>query len=406
MSTNATARVVVVGGGVMGAWTALWLRRRGIDVILIDQYGLGNVLGSSGDETRVTRSGHGRDDFYPWWQRRALTEWKALESSPRRPLFWPTGVLWLAASASQYEDDCATTLEHLEIPVERWGLAELSDALPWIRTDGLTWALYEPEAGAIAARDSLITVAGVLASEGTSVLHESVQSPEPEETAAGRLTSVKLSSEARIEADSYVFACGPWLPRLFPRLLGSMIRVTRQEVTYFATPPGDDRFEAGQMPVWIEAASTIYGLPSIDRRGFKVAPDWPGPVADPDAMERRVSEETVHSVRQYLGMRFPDLVNRPLVEARVCQYESTPDTHFLIDRHPAFENVWLVGGGSGHGFKHGPVVGEYVAALVADDTSVVRSLAPPDARFALPPARRSSGTSGAATSRLPPTPGS
>jgi glycine/D-amino acid oxidase-like deaminating enzyme len=60
------------------------------------------------------------------------------------------------------------------------------------------------------------------------------------------------------------------------------------------------------------------------------------------------------------------LKEAPLLETRVCQYENTSNGDFLIDRHPAFDNVWLVGGGSGHGFKHGPALGEYVAARVVE----------------------------------------
>ena len=68
--------------------------------------------------------------------------------------------------------------------------------------------------------------------------------------------------------------------------------------------------------------------------------------------------------RAYVGYRFPGLENAPLVEARVCQYEESSDGHFILDRHPKLDNVWIAGGGSGHGYKHGPAVGERVAGLV------------------------------------------
>ena len=91
---------------------------------------------------------------------------------------------------------------------------------------------------------------------------------------------------------------------------------------------------------------------------------------DPDKGERVVTAEGLDAVRKFLAQRFPALKNAPLLETRVCQYENTSNGDFLIDRHPAFDNVWLVGGGSGHGFKHGPALGEYVAARVVEGGTV------------------------------------
>jgi glycine/D-amino acid oxidase-like deaminating enzyme len=119
------------------------------------------------------------------------------------------------------------------------------------------------------------------------------------------------------------------------------------------------------MPTWIDFGAEIYGLPDLEGRGFKVAPDRHGGPIDPDTDERLVAAESVQRVRAFLARRFPALAAAPLLETRVCQYENTSNGDFLIDRHPDADNVWLVGGGSGHGFKHGPAVGEYVAERLA-----------------------------------------
>jgi len=105
-------------------------------------------------------------------------------------------------------------------------------------------------------------------------------------------------------------------------------------------------------------------MPDLESRGFKIANDRHGEAVDPDTQSRLPSAEGIATARKYLARRFPALKDAPVVETRVCQYENTSNGDFLIDRHPAFENVWLVGGGSGHGFKHGPSLGEYVAARV------------------------------------------
>ena len=105
-------------------------------------------------------------------------------------------------------------------------------------------------------------------------------------------------------------------------------------------------------------------MPDLESRGFKIALDHHGPPFDPDLGERVPTGEGITAARAYLARRFPALADAPLVEARVCQYENTSNGDFLVDRHPEHENVWLVGGGSGHGFKHGPAMGEHVAARV------------------------------------------
>jgi glycine/D-amino acid oxidase-like deaminating enzyme len=109
-----------------------------------------------------------------------------------------------------------------------------------------------------------------------------------------------------------------------------------------------------------------YGIPGGERRGFKLADDTHGPAFEPTAGERRIDEDGVRRARAFIGERFPGLAEAPFTGGRVCQYTNTPDGDFIVDRHPEAGNLWLVGGGSGHGFKHGPALGELVAAQVLE----------------------------------------
>jgi sarcosine oxidase len=183
----------------------------------------------------------------------------------------------------------------------------------------------------------------------------------------------------RIAAKSAVFACGPWLPKLFPALLTDKITPTRQEVYHFGSKPGDTRFASPALPTWADFnnGNIVYGMPDLKGQGFKIAFDAHGAEVDPDTLDRRVSVEGVAQARAYLAKRFPDLAAAPLIHSRVCQYENTSNGDFLIDRHPDFPTVWLVGGGSGHGLKHGPAVGRRVAEHVLDPAK------PVEPRFAL-----------------------
>jgi sarcosine oxidase len=166
-------------------------------------------------------------------------------------------------------------------------------------------------------------------------------------------------------AGTFIFACGPWLPKLFPKVLAGRIRPTRQPVLFFGTPAGDQRFSPPQMPVWIAFREGAYSIPACDGRGFKLALDKHGPKFDPETGERAVTRTMLAQARAILRKRFPVLREAPLLESRICQYENTWNGDFLIDRHPDFKNAWLVGGGSGHGFKHGPFVGEYVTQQIS-----------------------------------------
>jgi glycine/D-amino acid oxidase-like deaminating enzyme len=164
-----------------------------------------------------------------------------------------------------------------------------------------------------------------------------------------------------------VFACGPWLGKVFPELLGQRIFPTRQEVFFFGTPAGDPRFIPAFLPTWLFQEEEAYGMPDIESRGLKLARDAHGERVDPDTQSRRVSREGAEWARSFVARRFPALKDAPIVETRVCQYENTSNGDFLIDRHPELANVWLAGGGSGHGFKHGPALGEYLAGQMSGE---------------------------------------
>ena len=351
--------VVVVGAGVFGAWTAYRLRQAGKSITLIDGYGAGNSRSSSGDESRIIRMGYGADEIYSCSAQRSLQLWKDLFARTGEVLFHETGVLWLAQEGDPYQVRTFETLTNLSIPVEKLTLEEVSTRYPQLSTGGISWAFLEPKSGVLRARRAVQAVVREAMNSGVKYLQDSVVPPKN----TRRIDELVTASGERIEAAVYVFACGAWLPKIFPDVLADHIHPTRQEVFYFGTPAGD-RFRAPKLPTWIDFKNEAYGLPDIDGRGVKVAIDRHGKAFDPDTTDRVTSSAGLSEVRRYLAHRVPELENARVNESRVCQYENTSNGDFLIDRHPEFENVWLVGGGSGHGFKHGPFVGEYVAARI------------------------------------------
>ena len=352
--------VAVVGAGVFGSWTAWHLQRAGQSVALLDAYGPASSRASSGGETRILRMGYGPDELYTRWAWRSLAQWKALAARTGERLFHETGVLWMAHDEDARSRATLDTLARAGVPHERLDRSQLELRWPQIAFGDVTWGIHEPRGGALMARRSVQALAGEVARRGGDVRTAAVRPP----AGQGRLADVVLSDGTVVRARSFVFALGPWLGKLFPDLLADRIFPTRQEVFYFGPPAGDARFAPPAFPTWIDFVDEVYGIPDIEARGFKLAPDAHGPRFDPDTGERRVSAEGIAAARAFLARRFPALKDAPLVASEVCQYENTSNGDFLVDRHPSWENVWLVGGGSGHGFKHGPALGEYAAARV------------------------------------------
>jgi glycine/D-amino acid oxidase-like deaminating enzyme len=355
--------IAVVGAGAFGGWTALHLLESGARVTLLDAWGPGNSRASSGGETRVMRGTYGPDQPYTEMAARALKLWAKYERRWRRQLLHRTGVLWMASSRDDaFERGSVKMLRAAKIKFQELPAAKMKKRWPQINFEGIHWGVYEPDCGYLEARASCQAVLEAFVAQGGKYRQLAVV---PDDLESGPLRSLILSDGSRLKADYFVFACGPWLGQLFPLTIGDLVRPTKQDVFFFGTPAGDPRFSDRQLPVWGDHRGRfIYGIPGSDRRGFKVADDTRGPAFDPTSGERVVTSETLHAVREYLDFRFPALKGAPLIETRVCQYEQTPDGHLIVDRHPRMENVWLLGGGSGHGFKHGPAIGETMADLI------------------------------------------
>jgi sarcosine oxidase len=354
--------VIVIGAGAFGGWSALQLAQRGAKVTLLDAWGPGNSRASSGGETRTIRATYGpTHGLYVKMVARALQLWQEYERRWNVKLFFRGGALRMAGTDDSYERAALPVLQEAGVRFERLSSAECAKRWPQINFEGVSWSVYEPDSGFLAARRGCEAVLNAFLKEGGQYRQAQI-SPGP--ITNNRIEGVNPSAREILKADQYIFAPGPWLGNVFP-FLASSITPTRQEVFFFGTPAGDQRFSEAQLPTWIDGGKTpFFGVPGNHWRGFKIADDTRGPVIDPTTMERQISVEKLEAARAYLRMRFPALADAPLLESRVCQYENSTDHNFILDRHPEAENVWIVGGGSGHGFKQGPVMGEMVADAV------------------------------------------
>jgi sarcosine oxidase len=349
--------VAVIGAGVFGAWIAYHLRGSGRSVALLDAYGAANSRSSSSDESRVLRMGYGAQEIYTRWALQSRTKWiDFFENAGKPELFAATGALWTPPAGHAAVAETTATLQKCGVPFEVLGATELLSRFPQFAFSSERVGIFEPQGGALYARRAVQAVVEQSIRNGVDYFRESAKPPNGSE--------LRTKSGKVVRAGAFVYACGPWLPKIFPEILEGRIRPTRQEVFYFGPPEGSRQFAPPEMPVWIDFTSARgeYVLPDLENRGVKIGFDRHGPAFDPDIGDRVA--QTGAEVRAFVAQRFPALAGAPIVESRVCQYENTSTGDFLIDRHPELENVWFAGGGSGHGFKHGPMVGEYVTALL------------------------------------------
>jgi sarcosine oxidase len=342
---------VVVGAGVFGAALADRLVAAGWEVTLVDRFEPGDPRSESGGETRLLRFSHGADGFY------AASAWRARESWRELGVLVEAGVVWFARREGGWESDSERVLDDQGIPVERLEPAATARLFPSLRTDDLTFGLLEPAAGVLRAADGVRALV-TRAREGGLQLEIGEGRPEGSRVAL---------HDQQLEADHVIWACGGWLAQLFPEHV--RLRVTRQDVALFEAPA------EWNTPGWIDFDASAYGHGTIEPYGLKVASDREGEPIEP-GLRADAPDASVAAAREYLATRFPALASTPVRSAPSCHYSLTADGNFLFARHPEHERVWLLGGGSGHGYKHGPAVAEHAFCVLAGE-------AEPEPRFAL-----------------------
>lgn len=359
--------VVVIGAGAFGGWTALHLLQMGARVTLVDAWGPGNSRSTSGDETRGVRTSYGDREHGELWMRwayDAVDRWKRWDAewhgalAPQ--LFFQTGDLIMRADWERFTNTTRELWQKVGVPHQVLPVNEVQYRWPVIRLEDVGAVLYEPGAGVVRARRACQAVAEAFQRGGGTI---TVARAQTSLATNGSVSELMLSNGDTLRAGTFVYACGPWMGKLFPNLLGQRMRTPMGNVYYFATPPGDHRFAHPNIPSYNFPGITGWPTLPVDNRGFRVRTGGGG-LQDPDLSDRWIPAERHERPRNFLAQRFPDLKDTPIMETRACHYELSISRNFIIDRHPDLSNVWLAGGGSAEGFKFGPVVGDYVAKRV------------------------------------------
>lgn len=377
--------IVVIGAGAFGGWTALYLAQLGARVTLVDAWGPGNARSTSGDESRGVRSSYGdraHGELWSRWATRAITKWKEWDQRWGEEcglrVFFDTGDLIFREDFEPFLENTRAIWDRTGVQYEVLSPAEVHYRWPNVfGLEDIGVALYEQQAGVVRARRSCEAVADTFRMTGGEVL---IARARAGRVSDGRLHDVTLTPGWSLSAETFVFACGPWLPKIFPELLGQRMRTPTGYVFYYGTPAGDQRFTYPNLPSW--NFSGVTGWPALgrDNRGFRVRTGG-GSNRDPDSSDRYVEWTALQRPREVLRTRFPALEDAPVLQTHACHYESAVSRNFIIDRHPDMQNVWITGAGSAEAFKSGPVIGEYIARRilgVEDDPELAEAFRIPE----------------------------
>ena len=303
---------------------------------------------------------YGEREIYTKWVLQAFDRWQAREAEWGKTLFFRTGQLSLATGWTNELTETRKVFDRLGVRYDVLTHDDLARQYPQMNTNGIDVAMYTPSTGVLKAREGCVAVAQAFERKGGRFVTARVELGTRE---AGALQDVALSTGQRVSAQTFVFACGPWLPKVFPSVMRNKLATPRRVVFFYGTPPGDERFTYPNFPTW--SVDNAYGFPSIEGKGFKVVPTFERELVDPDTQEHTLTADELRRGRAFAAKWFPAIAQQPLVESKVCQREDSIDDHFIVTRHPELHNVWMVGGGSGHGYKHGIMLGDYVANRVA-----------------------------------------
>ncbi|MEQ8303529.1 MAG: FAD-dependent oxidoreductase [Cyclobacteriaceae bacterium] len=358
--------IVVIGSGVFGLWSAFYMQQLGAKVTLVDAYGPGNPRGSSGGESRIVRADYGDQLMYSKMNIRAHELWVKWQEEWNQNIIYPTGRLTM--SDAKYRTKAVkikSDLEKLGVKSEILSHDELKYRWPQLNHDEIETGFYFPGGAGgstVLARASCQAVADAFI-KGGGRLKIAKAMPGTKNNSA--MQFIDIGNGQTIKADKYVFACGPWMAKVFPEVFEKKLEVYRRDVFFIGSPSGDDRYAYPNFPVWIYDSD--YGMPDLLGQGLKIAPYPDYNTIDMDTDERMVNPYETKRVHDFINYRFPGLRNQPIVSSRVCQLTFSTDEHFIIDTHPELKNVWFVAAGSGHGFKHGPALGEYVANRIINN---------------------------------------
>jgi glycine/D-amino acid oxidase-like deaminating enzyme len=350
--------VLVVGAGIFGVTAALTLRRRGARVTLFDMGPIPHPLAESTDISKIVRLDYGDDETYTALMERALEAWRAW---PASRYLHETGVLFAATSPlgpGAFEHASLELLTRRGHRLQRLDGAEIARRFPAWNPTYFADGYLNPSGGYAESGKVVAHLAREAADAGVVLAAETPVASLVED--GSRVVGLRTLAGAEHRADVVVVASGAWTQLLIPDLDGAL-RATGQPVVHLA-PVDGSIFEAARFPVFSAdiARTGFYGFP-LHAGVVKIANHGPGRPLARASDERAVSAEEIASLRAFATRALPALATAPVVSTRQCVYGDSLDEHFWIAPDPARTGLVIAAGGSGHGFKFAPILGDLIA---------------------------------------------
>jgi len=349
----------------MGSFACLELARRGAAVIGLDRFAPPHEFGSHTGETRVFRTAYAEHPDYVPLAQRAGEIWDRLGEETGSRLLVRSGMLSMGAPESEMIAGTRASAQQHRLAVTELGAGEIRKRYPVFAPPDGWIGIFEPAAGWVDVDAALRIAREQAVVAGARV---ALDSPVLGWEQRGREVIVRTAS-VEISAAKLIVTAGAWAGELL-RDLGLPLRVERKILVWFE-PPAPERFSEENCPVFGFAEKFFYGFPNIRAHGVKLSIHWePGtPVMDLSQPVAPPTDHDVAPVREMAGRYLPSLRGAKVIRAKTCLYTLTPDTNFIIDRHPRTEKVWFAAGFSGHGFKFAPAMGEALAELTTSGST-------------------------------------
>ncbi len=358
------ADVIVLGLGGMGSAAAAHLASRGVSVIGLEQFDANHANGSSHGETRIIRKAYFESPDYVPLLERAYELWNDLEQASGQDLLTINGGLNIGTIESGFVAGSTQSAREYGLNVEELDAASVRERFPGFQLpDGLV-ALFDPSAGFLRPERCVAAHLDLARRHGADLRFSTRVSGW---SATDGHVEVQTSSST-ISADRLIIAAGPWSQTIITGWSAPLEVWRIVNVHFDSTEP--ERFAPERCPVFLIEVPEghYYGFPALPDQGVKIGRHDVGQVCTADTIDRSVDQHEIDMLRQVLNTYMPG-ASGPVMRTLTCMYTNTPDTHFVIDKHPEFSNVVLACGFSGHGFKFASAVGETLADLALTGSS-------------------------------------